>query len=131
MANHTDQKQHGQIDTCLHLNAIRQRIQAEIHPGEIAKCSLDFLVHHSERNKQDGHSRQRRPPAAGIPLLTVETNDECQQVETQWHNPEKRDHRDILTEVVSHRQEHNRPQGRQHQPRQTCPPGGNWGYFRN
>ena len=59
--------------------------------------------HHAER--RGGH---RQEDVAPVPARAVEAEDERQQVERQRHDPQQRHRRDVLRDVVRHREQQQR-----------------------
>ena len=75
---------------------------------------------HQQRQQQ----RQRQKDCGPIPGFAIEREDECQQVHGQWQYPQKRNRRDVLSEVSSHREQQHGRCHRQHEPVEGRPPTG-------
>ena len=79
-----------------------------------------------QAGQKDGNRESRMEDSPGIPARLVETNDEGEQIETQWQNPEERYDGDILADQVRRGQKHDRGARSQAQPNQMicqCWPG--------
>ena len=63
---------------------------------------------------------QRQEDVAPVPDPAFETQDERQQVERQRHNPEQRNRRDVLRDVIGNGEQQQRAGGRQRAPQQLA-----------
>ena len=58
--------------------------------------------------------------APAVPALAVKTNDESEQVQAQRHDPQERNHRHILADLIGDRQQTHGTERGQHQPQQDA-----------
>ena len=108
VAHHAQQKQRREIEHDL-------LVETERH----AAAACDELIddNHAADGRQGGQGKLAPP----IPARMIEADDERQQVQRQRHDPQKRNHGDVLADVIRRRQQHQRSQRRQEHPRQPPP----------
>jgi hypothetical protein len=69
------------------------------------------LREHDEREQERGHA-----PAAGIPTVALEAEHEREQIEHERDDPEQRNDRDLLAELIGHGEQESRGARRQCEP---------------
>ncbi len=89
----------------------------QIHGHLFPHRDRDAHAHHRARDRRH-HAGQHREHAPTIPAVALERQDERQQVERQRCNPQERDHRDFLRDLIGGPQQQHRAADREAKPQQ-------------
>lgn len=92
-----------------------QRIGRQVQP----EPHLHQAEHHESAGAGAQNAARNRENGALVPALAFKAQHEREQVNGQRHNPEERDHRDLLTHLVRRRHEQGRPAGGQQRPEEN------------
>jgi hypothetical protein len=79
-----------------------QRAEVERHRG--LHLGADGM-HQPEAGEQQRRAGQRQPQTAPVPAVALEAQDEAREVHRQRQDPQERDRRDVLRDVVRHCQQ--------------------------